>query len=460
VNADERSDMKRFLVTVSAMALLLLGSLGASPSRADLPDVLVDCSAEVGDPPPGSFGWDLADQNNRWCATERIRAAVSNPAYYAATAANAAAGANPTGNPVTSNPPGDPFRDPRRWVGVRGRSQDVTWKDRVGLVHPGTLYGPLDADGGPYPGIIAPNVQSWVPQVLAEHGYVVFVVDVNAPGQTVPAADFPAAIDAAIGATDYFVATPDDPSPQGESNPWFAELDRTRLGIVGHSGGAGVAIHAAHRDEQDRFDAVVGFDPAGPDLTGLTPHVPTMIQVSDYPGDGLFPGASLYEPRLTRPGTNGYARYTYFDTFRDAGVDTMQVALRAAAHGDWLGAGCVQAFFVGCSLHGEQVASYYMLAWFDRYVRGESDSVAAADGLRRLTTTRTFDGSSDAHSIGTGQFDPYKAQLARNVEAGNVPIMIGGQHVRTRLSFWYPSRYFLDAGALQCEDLRSGCPSP
>jgi len=38
-----------------------------------------------------------------------------------------------------------------------------------------------------------------------------------------------------------------------------------------------------------------------------------------------------------------------------------------------------------------------------------------------------------------------------------VPVTIGGMRVRNLLSFEYPSRYFLDGGRLQCDDVRAGC---
>jgi hypothetical protein len=41
---------------------------------------------------------------------------------------------------------------------------------------------------------------------------------------------------------------------------------------------------------------------------------------------------------------------------------------------------------------------------------------------------------------------------------GNVPITIGGLPIRNLLSFQYASRYFLNGGALHCEDMRAGCP--
>ena len=61
-------------------------------------------------------------------------------------------------------------------------------------------------------------------------------------------------------------------------------------------------------------------------------------------------------------------------------------------------------------------------------------------------------------SIGSGFFDADRAKKARSPEAGNVPIAIGGPPIRNLLPFQYDSRYFLNGGALQCEDMRARCP--
>ena len=71
------------------------------------------------------------------------------------------------------------------------------------------------------------------------------------------------------------------------------------------------------------------------------------------------------------------------------------------------------------------------------------------------------------HSIGTGLYDPYQAEVACGVdgstnpwgdcvEAGNVPIKLHNLNVADRLSFWYPSYYWLNGGAAQCGDMRDG----
>jgi len=225
-----------------------------------------------------------------------------------------------------------------------------------------------------------------------------------------------------------------------------------------------------------RYSAVVAFDPFGPGIDGLTLRVPTMIQVADYTGNTsgivtpLLPDGTEvplplplpllvflpYGPNETRddyPTPEPGSRYTFFDSFRSAGVDTMQVAIRATVHIDW---GHPEGGTF--STYGEMVASYYTLAWFDRYLKGVNDATVAADARRRLTAISAFDGSVDVHSIGVGFFDPAQAAAGGSDEAGNVPLAIEDFPICNRISFYYPTRYSLDGGSLYREDLRAACP--
>ncbi|TMA26746.1 MAG: hypothetical protein E6J87_21835, partial [Deltaproteobacteria bacterium] len=302
----------------------------------------------------------------------------------------------------------------------------------------------------------------WAAEVLAEAGYLVIVPYVGGND-----------VDSTIDATDYFAATPDSPA-RGEFNPWWQRLDRTRLGIAGHSGAAGLALTVGQIDP--RYSAIVAFDPAGStDISSLALHTPTMIQVADYSGNTsaivtpLLPDGTEvplplplpvltflpYGPNETRsdyPVPAPGSKYTFFDSLRSAAVDTMQVGIRAAIHIDW-GRPEGGTF----STYGEMVASYYALAWFDRYLKGVNDATMAADARRRLTAIDTFDGSADAHSIGTGFFDAAQAAAGGSAEAGNVPIKIEGFPICNRISFYYPTRYFLESGALE-RDVRASCP--
>jgi dienelactone hydrolase len=290
--------------------------------------------------------------------------------------------------------------------------------------------------------------------MLAEAGYVVLYATTGGNRAT-----------RAVDATDFFTATPAAPTAGGEFNPWHDRVDRDRLAIVGHSGAAGVALTVGGSDP--RYDAVVAWDPAASGtLAGVTPRVPTMVQVAEYSlRDGPVPMADKPVPA---PGS----KYTYFDTFRAAGVDVMQVAPRASTHLDWTRFAAANPYgpSIDHGLYGEMVGAYYTVAWLDRYVaplpsNGSSPrarraaKATAARALTRLTASGTdrFDRAVDRFSIGTGLYDAKQAATGRSAESGNVPVTLGGIPVRNLLSLLYDSRYFLRGGALECDDLRAGC---
>jgi dienelactone hydrolase len=439
-----------------ATALVTAGGMSVGSAADTAHGVAAECANWLGNPVSGSAKWNEADQDNQQCAGEGLRLIQESPAIAAATKANAQAG---DGGFV-----GDPFRAPHRWAGTRGRYQRLTYTDRDGNTWPAALFGPRAVDRGPSPGVLlvchacfplpmtTENVGLWywAAEMLAEAGYVVLYATVGGNSVT-----------RTIDATDFFTATPTAPTAHGEFNPWYQRLDRDRLGLVGHSGAAVVALAAGNSDP--RFDAIVAWDPAASGtLEGVTPRVPTMIQTADYTlRAGPVPNAQKPVPA---PGS----KYTFFDAFRAAGVDVMQVAPRASTHLDWTHFAAYPIPQHG--VYGEMVAAYYTLAWLDRYVAPQRDASSpkarrqsadtARAALRRLTASGTdrFDTSADAHSIGSGFFDARKAAKGPTAEAGNVPITIGGIPVRNLLSFLYASRYFLRGGALQCADMRAGCP--
>jgi dienelactone hydrolase len=441
---------------------VIASSIATAPAATATPRPGGECTGDLGDPISGTAEWATADLNNQQCAVAGLQMIKDNPALAAAAEANAAAG---DGSLL-----GDPFRAPNRWTGQRGSYLATTYTDRDGVTWPAALFGPRNLDAGPYPGVVllchacVPGLEIavwyWAAEALAEAGYVVLHAAIGGNSAT-----------RAIDATDYFTATPQSPS-RGSFNPWFASLDRNRLGVVGHSGAAGVALTVGHTDA--RFDAIVAWDPAGSfSLTGVTPRIPTMIQVADYRQETVPP------PRPEKP-IPGLPKFTFFDTISAAGIDSMQVALRASTHFEWARGTIPGGGPFPFSIHGETVAAYYTLAWFDRYLAPARipsafflsrdlaipdrakpllSHLVARDALRRLTATgpKRFDRSADVHSIGSGSFDARKADRAGSTEAGNVPITIGGLRVRNLLSFHYDSRYFLDDGELQCTSMRAGC---
>ena len=227
--------------------------------------------------------------------------------------------------------------------------------------------------------------------------------------------------------------------PPVSSIPGTSGWIANRLGIVGHSGAAGVALNVGNSDE--RYDAIVAWDPSSSfTFTGVTPRIPTMIQAADYTlREGPVPHA---EKPIPEPGS----KYTFFDTIRAADVDVMQIAPRASTHLDWTRFAAANPFgpSIDHGVYGEMVAAYYTLAWLDRYVAPSSGAPSrkaeraskaeAKDALRRLTASGTdrFDRSVDRYSIGSGFFDSNKAKR-NDPEAGNVPITIGGLPIRNLL---------------------------
>jgi hypothetical protein len=92
------------------------------------------------------------------------------------------------------------------------------------------------------------------------------------------------------------------------------------------------------------------------------------------------------------------------------------------------------------SAAGQRVATYYVLAWLDRWLKGER----SAD--RRLLASR-FDSSVDSSAIGLGHWDP--------VTQANQPYHLRGASVADALSRYYVSQARFDGRS--CSDLRRRC---
>ncbi len=433
-----------------------------------------DCVGPAGDPAPGTVQWYERDQNNRFCATQGS-ADHLNPAYTQAEAEAQAA------DPGYG---GDPFREPlTRWNGTRGCYYPVSTNTPGDHARFSSIYMPLNANGkcaaAPpststgvkrYPGIVVvcelpgPVTQmggtntggqpcdpwDWGVEALAEQGYMVLGAAVaNGDGDQ--------------DAVNWFLSTKDNPDgAPGNFNPWWRMLDRAHVGMAGHSGGGSSAINVGQHDP--RISAIVAWDRARSSgvPTDITPRVPQMNINADYTGSTDAPGVTLLEPRGSNPDVTPDSRFYDCHVLAKAGTDCMDVTIRAATHWDFQSNELVGPH----SRYGKSVITYYTLAWFDRYLRGANHPAIRSDATRRLLARR-FDASADRHSIGAGFFDSYKAEIACGVdgtqkpgpdcvEAGNVPIDIAGFPVADRLSFWYPSYYFLDGGTLRDDNMRAG----
>jgi hypothetical protein len=158
-------------------------------------------------------------------------------------------------------------------------------------------------------------------------------------------------------------------------------VDHTRLGIAGHSLGAGAVTAVQECSDQNTgtlpplcqgtafpIRAVVAWDALGGG-SSVHPIVPGMNQSAD--GYFLNPTPS---PTAPAPASS----LSGYDTWKAAGVDTYSVTVRGGTHLEWTQI----PYILPATAYGTKLADYYTLAWFDRWVQG--DSVVAADADQRL----------------------------------------------------------------------------
>jgi hypothetical protein len=287
-----------------------------------------------------------------------------------------------------------------------------------------------------------------VAQVLANHGYLVMTFDVQGQGRSdtlgsgdslfagVPSQQTPVFTEGLVDALDFFDSAPSRPySPRGAEgarrqreelgagdasayDPLHAALDRSRIGIVGHSLGA-AAVSIVQETER-RADALVAWDnlSAGgpPPAAAIKPRIPALGMSADY---GLTPNPNLSDPDPT-------SKSSAFQAWKRAGVDAMEVVIRGGTHYEW---SYISNPAFGASLRGMDAAAWYTTAWLDKYLKRDPTADA------RLLTNRW-------------RADP----IDRQVDPG------GGGNL---FSFYYRSPVAIHATrggrALTCPDLRAGC---
>lgn len=474
--------MRRFAPLVAALAL----AGGLAPAGA------------THDPPFGSPEWIQRDLANQADAHGRLADQYTNPAYHSLffTRTHGTWHANiseqleePTrprltiGQWAPGGTTGDPFRLDWEEQG-RGIQVPVSFLNRNGAKLNGHLWAPAHADAALLPGIVittgsiqAPEaVYYWAAQGLAEAGYMVLTYDVQGQGRSetfghapdgtptcggggCPSQQTPNFVNSSIDALDFLVSTPAQPYTwePGRHNPLHQSLDRSRLGLAGHSLGAtgvtfvqdvvnrpasmndpAAARFAARGIALPVVDTIVAWDNLSADPT-IVPRVPAMGQNGEYflnvvPGAFLNCGFGPCQPGPPDPDLKRQA----FLRWRTAGLDTMQVAFGGSTHLEW----SFVPYILPASRKGERVAMYYTLAWFDRYL------MADPTALDRLIGA-TFDASADASAIGTGAYDPATGE--------NVPHVIEDEQIADHLSVYFTSSYFFGAAG-GCEDMRHGCP--
>ena len=214
-------------------------------------------------------------------------------------------------------------------------------------------------------------------------------------------------------------------------NPFRRFVDRSRIGLAGHSYGAAGVSWAGQADR--RVDAVVAWDnlcdPSGdtgapgsgtsgclPGAPGkVSPRVPSLGLSADY---GLTPEAFLTQPD---PQDRNHASHA----FSKAGVDTGELVIRGGTHYEF---SYIPSPTFGATLRGIDLSAWYTTAWMDRYVKGDRTA------LRRLLTDRW-------------RRDGIGASVDANGD-GN----LFSFYLRSRLDLGHD-----DGPRVRCENLRRGC---
>ncbi|MGZ4648912.1 MAG: hypothetical protein ACXVYC_21610, partial [Blastococcus sp.] len=203
-------------------------------------------------------------------------------------------------------------------------------------------------------------------------------------------------------------------------------LDPSRIGLAGHSYGAGGVSYVAQSDP--RVKAVVAWDNLGaPDPgtkeKGCVDARQRRVVPVTKPGLGLSADYFLPPtPNTSLP--DRHAKSTESLAYSKAGVDTGELIIRGGTHYDF---DWIPNPGFGASLRGADLIAWYTTAWLDKYVKGD----ATADA--RLLTDRWLHDGQEASVDPDGD--------------GNL------------LSQYYDSRLSITVAGhrVACEALRTGC---
>jgi hypothetical protein len=306
---------------------------------------------------------------------------------------------------------------------------------------------------GPYPAVVITpgSVQGsermywWLAEDLAERGYVVLTYDTqgqgrsetlphqNIPGQRIdpdipfcdpllPPAQYESngcpgvpsqqASNFIVGtedATSFLLSTPAKPY-RGKSDPVWKQIDRSpdphpstpgrtaKVAIIGHSLGAfavsylqGVDRRVATTVALDKLSSGAQNNPATGSIPASTPVVPALGVQSEY-GFTVSPytlsGGSSLTPQPNPPNQAPDPRReqkTGFDGWRSAGVDSMVVVPRSSTHLEYTDI----PLALPASRYGQDVASHYVQAWLDKYLKHDpaADTALLATRFRYLEPT-------------------------------------------------------------------------
>ena len=476
------------------MRLSTTRPLLALVATLSLAGLALPAAASAGDPV------DPRVEAQNYAITTQRQAVYDTPAYQAQLAAVG----TQEGLKATAAEAADPerfFTNNLCWNHYNGCAGDIRlydWGSKgYGLVKPvlftarngATLSGHVWATRtGPAqrPGVVITNgsVQAdeqmywYVAQALAKAGYVVLTFDPQGQGQSdtfgegadategVPAqSDGRPFYDGTEDALNFFLSSarhPYVPVPScstGTShaakqarrvkagldtayNPFAGLLNRSQVGLAGHSYGAAGVSYIAQWDP--RVKAVVAWDNLGgpgpnsgavPGSSGTRtigeqgcPARPADRKVVPItkPGLGISADYGLPPtPNVTVPDPGAKSAWSH--AYTKAGVDSGEIIIRGGSHLDF---SFIPNQAFGASLRGPDLTAWYTTAWFDKYLRHQRSADA------RLLTTRW------RHDALEASVDP--------AGDGNA------------FSFYYPSRLVIHraGGAkVSCPNLRAGCPA-
>jgi len=223
-------------------------------------------------------------------------------------------------------------------------------------------------------------------------------------------------VDGAEDAITFFLSTPARAYPDrgagsarvNRFNPLWALVDHrpdlhsatpgrtTKLALIGHSTGAVTVSYLQGVDR--RVETVAALDKLTATASSINdvgaalgtlpgavrPEVPALALQSEYgfePQPYWLAGCSSFDPcpgspEMAPPPAREEA--TGFDVWRSAGVDSMIIVPRASTHLEYADV----PFVLPASAWGQAMASYYVQAWLDKYLKHDP----GADRLLTATT--------------------------------------------------------------------------
>jgi hypothetical protein len=235
----------------------------------------------------------------------------------------------------------------------------------VGLSYPALLVVPrrIRSLHRKVPGVVVGHGRGgnacslfWAARLLAAHGYIA-LAPTYGPGAT-PHDGGAIAEDAMRSGVGFL---------RSASNPYRSHLRRNDLGLLGHSQGSiGASIVQGDTPPVralvglDNLRRYADLDPGGIDCATpadeVTPRVPG-LGIGSETGCGDAPA-----------NTDKRAGYQFW---HDAGIPTMEVVLAGMQHVSFGGG----APFDAAHTLGLRRTGYYLLNWFDRWLRGKPGSV-------------------------------------------------------------------------------------